>query len=132
MKCTAYTDHKSYNIFLTKRAEWGNVDDALSIKEQVKPLRVKALVMTISSNLSSQIYDAHVETLKDENVKDENLHGMNKEFETHPDGTLCIEKRSWLPRLGGLWDLIMCESHKSKYSIHPGSDKMYHDLKKLD
>ncbi|GJY33104.1 putative reverse transcriptase domain-containing protein [Tanacetum coccineum] len=25
----------------------------------------------------------------------------------------------------------MLESHKSKYSIHPGSDKMYHDLKKL-
>nr|GEW91488.1 putative reverse transcriptase domain-containing protein [Tanacetum cinerariifolium] len=31
----------------------------------------------------------------------------------------------------GLRDLIMLESHKSKYSIHPGSDKMYHDLKKL-
>ncbi|GJS10383.1 putative reverse transcriptase domain-containing protein [Tanacetum coccineum] len=28
-------------------------------------------------------------------------------------------------------DLIMWESHKLKYSIHPGSDKMYHDLKKL-
>nr|GEY07911.1 putative reverse transcriptase domain-containing protein [Tanacetum cinerariifolium] len=31
----------------------------------------------------------------------------------------------------GLRDLIMLESHKSKYSIHPGFDKMYHDLKKL-
>ncbi|GKB02995.1 putative reverse transcriptase domain-containing protein [Tanacetum coccineum] len=31
----------------------------------------------------------------------------------------------------GLRDLIMLESHKSKYSIHPGLDKMYHDLKKL-
>ncbi|GJR48545.1 putative reverse transcriptase domain-containing protein [Tanacetum coccineum] len=31
----------------------------------------------------------------------------------------------------GLRDLIMHESHKSKYSIHSGSDKMYHDLKKL-
>ncbi|GKG03801.1 putative reverse transcriptase domain-containing protein, partial [Tanacetum coccineum] len=28
-------------------------------------------------------------------------------------------------------DLIMHESHKSKYSIHPGSDKMYQDLKPL-
>ncbi|GJS35267.1 putative reverse transcriptase domain-containing protein [Tanacetum coccineum] len=27
--------------------------------------------------------------------------------------------------------LIMHESHKSKYSIHPGSDKMYQDLKNL-
>nr|GEY03975.1 hypothetical protein [Tanacetum cinerariifolium] len=30
-----------------------------------------------------------------------------------------------------VWDLIMHASHKSKYSIHPGSDKMYQDLKKL-
>ncbi|GJS90093.1 putative reverse transcriptase domain-containing protein [Tanacetum coccineum] len=26
---------------------------------------------------------------------------------------------------------VMHESHKSKYSIHPGSDKMYQDLKQL-
>ncbi|GJV23726.1 putative reverse transcriptase domain-containing protein [Tanacetum coccineum] len=50
---------------------------------------------------------------------------------TNHDLTLCIEKRSWLPRLGGLRDLIMHESQKSKYSIHPGSNKMYHDLKKF-
>nr|GEV11949.1 putative reverse transcriptase domain-containing protein [Tanacetum cinerariifolium] len=53
------------------------------------------------------------------------------QFQTRLDGTLCIKKRSWLPRLGGLRDLIMHDSHKSKYFIHPGSDKMYHDLKNL-
>ncbi|GKA43445.1 putative reverse transcriptase domain-containing protein [Tanacetum coccineum] len=52
-------------------------------------------------------------------------------FEVHHDGTRCIKNRSWLPFFGGLRDLIMHESHKSKYSIHPGSDKMYQDLKKL-
>ncbi|GJW25530.1 putative reverse transcriptase domain-containing protein [Tanacetum coccineum] len=36
-----------------------------------------------------------------------------------------------LPRFGGLRDLVMHESHKSKYSIHQGSDKMYQDLKLL-
>ncbi|GJX80996.1 putative reverse transcriptase domain-containing protein [Tanacetum coccineum] len=36
-----------------------------------------------------------------------------------------------LPLFGGLRELIMHESYKSKYSIHPGSDKMYQDLKKL-
>ncbi|GKC41993.1 ribonuclease H-like domain-containing protein, partial [Tanacetum coccineum] len=39
--------------------------------------------------------------------------------------------RSWLPCFGDIRSLIMHESHESKYSIHPGSDKMYHDLKKL-
>ncbi|GJS88954.1 reverse transcriptase domain-containing protein [Tanacetum coccineum] len=56
---------------------------------------------------------------------------MDKSFEIRPDGTRCIKNRSWLPLFGGLRDLIMHESHKSKYSIHPGSDKMYHDIKKL-
>ncbi|GJS60225.1 putative reverse transcriptase domain-containing protein [Tanacetum coccineum] len=37
----------------------------------------------------------------------------------------------WIPCFGDLRALIMHESHKSKYSIHPGSDKMYQDLKKL-
>ncbi|GJS96637.1 reverse transcriptase domain-containing protein [Tanacetum coccineum] len=71
------------------------------------------------------------EALKEENVKNENLRGMDKSFEIRPDGTRCIKNQSWLPLFGGLRDLIMHESHKSKYSIHPGSDKMYHDLKKL-
>ncbi|GJZ44845.1 putative reverse transcriptase domain-containing protein [Tanacetum coccineum] len=38
---------------------------------------------------------------------------------------------SWIPCLGDLRMLIMHESHKSKYSIHAGSDKIYQDLKKL-
>ncbi|GJS86359.1 putative reverse transcriptase domain-containing protein [Tanacetum coccineum] len=107
------------------------VADALSRKERIKPLRVRALVMTISLNLPVQILNAQAEAMKEENVKEENLRGMNKDFETRPNGTLYIEKQSWLPHLGGLRDLIMHESHKSKYSYYPGSDKMYHDLKKL-
>ncbi|GKB40286.1 reverse transcriptase domain-containing protein [Tanacetum coccineum] len=47
------------------------------------------------------------------------------------DETLCLNNRSWLPCYGDLRALIMHESHKSKYSIHPGSDKMYQDLKQL-
>ncbi|GJS63453.1 putative reverse transcriptase domain-containing protein [Tanacetum coccineum] len=45
--------------------------------------------------------------------------------------TSCLNNQSWIPCYGDLRALIMHESHKSKYSIHPGSDKMYQDLKKL-
>nr|GEV79572.1 reverse transcriptase domain-containing protein [Tanacetum cinerariifolium] len=38
---------------------------------------------------------------------------------------------NWIPCYGDLRALIMHESYKSKYSIHPRSDKMYQDLKKL-
>ncbi|GJR79478.1 putative reverse transcriptase domain-containing protein [Tanacetum coccineum] len=87
--------------------------------------------MTVHPKLSSQILKAQTEALKKENIKAENLRGMDKAFEVHPDGTRCIKNQSWLPLFGNLRDLIMHESHKSKYSIHPGSDKMYQDLKKL-
>nr|GEV01097.1 putative reverse transcriptase domain-containing protein [Tanacetum cinerariifolium] len=59
--------------------------DALSRNERAKPLRVRALVMTINSNLPPKIHKAQVESLKKENVKDENLHGMDKEFHQWPD-----------------------------------------------
>nr|GFA98117.1 reverse transcriptase domain-containing protein [Tanacetum cinerariifolium] len=74
---------------------------------------------------------AQNEALKEENVKAENLRGMDKSFELRHDETRCIKNRSWLPLFGNLRDLIMHESHKSKHSIHSGSDKMYQDLKKL-
>ncbi|GJQ96405.1 putative reverse transcriptase domain-containing protein [Tanacetum coccineum] len=107
------------------------VADALSRKERIKPLRVRSLVMTIHPKLPSQILKAQTEAIKEENIKAENLQGMDKAFEIRPDGTRCIKNQSWLPLFGNLRDLIMHESHKSKYSIHPDSDKMYQDLKKL-
>ncbi|GJT77267.1 putative reverse transcriptase domain-containing protein [Tanacetum coccineum] len=73
------------------------VVDALSRKERIKPLRVRALVMTIGLNLAKQILNARAE----------------------------------ISCFGDLRALIMHESHKSKYSIHLGLDKMYQDLKKL-
>nr|GEY25246.1 putative reverse transcriptase domain, ribonuclease H-like domain, aspartic peptidase domain protein [Tanacetum cinerariifolium] len=112
------------------------VADALRRKRiiksrQVKPLSVRSLIMTIHSKLPSQILEAQTEALKEENVQAENLRGMEKAFEIRTDGTHCIKNQSWLPLFGNLRNLIMHESHKSKYSIRPGSDKMYHDLKKL-
>ncbi|GJT74672.1 putative reverse transcriptase domain-containing protein [Tanacetum coccineum] len=54
-----------------------------------------------------------------------------EKLEPRADGTLCLNGRSWLPCYGDLRTVIMHESHKSKYSIHPGSNKMYQDMKKL-
>ncbi|GJU14264.1 putative reverse transcriptase domain-containing protein [Tanacetum coccineum] len=54
-----------------------------------------------------------------------------EKLEPRIDETLCLNNRSWLPRYGDLRTLIMHEFHKSKYSIHSGSDKMYQDLKLL-
>nr|GEY83796.1 reverse transcriptase domain-containing protein [Tanacetum cinerariifolium] len=68
---------------------------------------------------------------EEENFINEDLQGMINKLESHADETLCLKNQSWIPCFGDLRALIMHESHKSKYSIYPGSDKMYHDLKKL-
>ncbi|GKA20708.1 putative reverse transcriptase domain-containing protein [Tanacetum coccineum] len=108
------------------------VAGALSQKERDNPLRVRALMMTVHNNLLQQIRKAQKKAMKKKYVRAENLGRLIKLiFKFRPDGTRCFGNRVWLPRFGGLRDLVMHESYKSKYSIHPGSDKMYQDLKLL-
>ncbi|GJS73249.1 reverse transcriptase domain-containing protein [Tanacetum coccineum] len=154
-KCVVFTDHKSLQHILNKKElnmrqrRWiellsdydceiryhpgkaNVVADALSRKERSEPLRVRALVMTIGLDLPSRILEAQREAVKIGNIEAEDIGGMLKRLEARADGTLCLDNRSWLPCYGDTRSLVMHESHKSKYSIHPGSDKMYHDLKML-
>ncbi|GKD63120.1 putative reverse transcriptase domain-containing protein [Tanacetum coccineum] len=156
MKCVVFTDHKSLRYILNQKElnlrqrRWikllsdydckiwyhlrkaNVVADALSRKGRDKPLRVRALMMTIYNDLPKQIRKDQGEAMKRKNVKAEHLGRLIKPiFEFHPNGTRCFGNRVWLPRFGGLRYLVMHESHKSKYSIHLGSDKMYQDLKLL-
>ncbi|GKA14472.1 putative reverse transcriptase domain-containing protein, partial [Tanacetum coccineum] len=96
-KCTVFTDHKSLQHILDQKElnmrqrRWlellvdydckiryhpgkaNIVADALSRKERIKPLRVRALVMTLHPKLPSQILEAQSEAIKEENIKAENL-----------------------------------------------------------
>nr|GEW99851.1 putative reverse transcriptase domain-containing protein [Tanacetum cinerariifolium] len=76
------------------------------------------------------------EARKRENIIKEDVGGMlvenaknpdairEQKLEPRADGTQCLNGRSWIPCYGDLRTVIMHESHKSKYSIHPGSDKI--------
>nr|GEV39902.1 retrotransposon protein, putative, Ty3-gypsy subclass [Tanacetum cinerariifolium] len=87
--------------------------------------------------------NAHTEVRKPENIKNEDVRGMlvenaknpeairEKKLEPRADRTQCLNGRSWLPCYGDLRTVIMHESYKSKYSVHPGSEKMYQNIKKL-
>nr|GEZ72849.1 putative reverse transcriptase domain-containing protein [Tanacetum cinerariifolium] len=70
------------------------VADALSQKEWNKPLRFRALVMTIDLNLPVQILNTQVKAIKEENYGTGDLCGMIKKLEPRTDGTLCLKNRS--------------------------------------
>ncbi|GKE33302.1 putative reverse transcriptase domain-containing protein, partial [Tanacetum coccineum] len=72
----------------------------------VKPKRVRAMAMTIQSEVKGMILTAQGEAFNQENVLAERLHG-------------------------GVRTVIMDEAHKSKYYIRPRADKMYYDLQDM-
>ncbi|GJY46396.1 putative reverse transcriptase domain-containing protein [Tanacetum coccineum] len=78
------------------------VVDALSRKERVKPKRVRAMNMILQSSIKDRILSAQKEG---------------------------IDEFAVLQKKGEVRTLIMDEAHKSKYSVHPGADKMYYDLR---
>ncbi|GJS85365.1 putative reverse transcriptase domain-containing protein [Tanacetum coccineum] len=75
------------------------VTDALCRKEMIKPKRVREMNMTIQSSIKDRIRSAWNEASEVVNA------------------------------LVEIIILIMDEAYKSKYSVHPGADKMYYDLR---
>ncbi|GKC36667.1 putative reverse transcriptase domain-containing protein [Tanacetum coccineum] len=57
--------------------------------------------------------------------------GLDELIEHRGDGALYYLDRIWVPLKGDVRTLIMDEAHKSKYSVHPGADKMYYDLRDM-
>ncbi|GKA33835.1 putative reverse transcriptase domain-containing protein, partial [Tanacetum coccineum] len=102
------------------------VADTLSRKERVKPKRVRAMNMTLQSIIKDRILAAQKEAV-DESA--ELQKGLDEMIEQRSDGTLYYLDRIWVPLKGEVRTLIMDEAHKSKYSVHPGADKMYYDLR---
>ncbi|XP_021996245.1 uncharacterized protein LOC110893443 [Helianthus annuus] len=77
------------------------------------------------------IRSAQAEALTDENLKAEEMLGLEKQLVERSDGMHYFMERIWVPLYGNLRELVMDEAHKFRYSVHPGSDKMYQDLKVL-
>nr|GFB34018.1 retrotransposon protein, putative, Ty3-gypsy subclass [Tanacetum cinerariifolium] len=154
-KSVIYTDHKSLqHIFFQKELNmrlrrWielfsdydceiryhpgkaNVVADALSRKERAKPRRVRAMSMTIHSSIKAKILEAQSEAFKNASTPTEMLKGLDNQLERKEDGGLYLAERIWVLVYGNLRTLIMKEAYATRYSIHPGADRMYYDLRGL-
>ncbi|GKA27469.1 putative reverse transcriptase domain-containing protein [Tanacetum coccineum] len=68
---------------------------------------------------------------KQENVLAERLHGLDQQMERKEDGSLYFMDRIWIPLVGDVRMVVLNEDHNSRYPVHPGVDKMYHDLRDM-
>jgi hypothetical protein len=89
----------------------------------------KAMEMEVGSSLlqefrRGQLEDEKVQEIKC-NIKEEKSPGFSEDGE----GVSWYKGRICVPNVKELKDEIFCEAHESAYSIHPGGNKMYHDLK---
>jgi len=100
------------------------VADALSRKEHVMLSCVSLRV-----DLKSKILEAQRAVVSEDTFRDEMNIGTDLQLETKTDGLLYFMNRIWVPTRGDIRALIMDENHKSRYSIHPGADKMYKNLR---
>nr|GEU62573.1 putative reverse transcriptase domain-containing protein [Tanacetum cinerariifolium] len=141
-KCTMFTDHKSLQHILDQKElnmrqrHWLELLSDYDCKICYHPGKANVVA-------DAQILEARTKAMKPENLKSDDVGGMliknskdpekprKEKLEPRADGTLCLNNRSWLPCYGELRTMIMHESHKSKYSFHPGFDKMYQDMKLL-
>ncbi|KAJ9541827.1 hypothetical protein OSB04_028333 [Centaurea solstitialis] len=147
MKCQIYTDHKSLQHLLNQKDDYdceilyhpgkGNVvADALSRKGgNDKPNIVHSRIgivtyrISIVSDLRSEIREWKKEAKKEENLRSERLVGILDMLVANTEGLKCFGTRIWVPKLRDLQKKVLAEAHKSKYSVHPGTSKMYRDLR---
>nr|ABA91307.1 retrotransposon protein, putative, Ty3-gypsy subclass [Oryza sativa Japonica Group] len=110
---------------------------APELKEELAQLNLHIVprgqvnTLDIQPLLRTQIEEAQKDNEEIREVKERLAAGFAKEFSTDEKDVLWYKKRIYVPKQGGLRGLILKEAHESAYSLHPGSTKMYQDLKEV-
>jgi hypothetical protein len=85
--------------------------------------------MEVDSTLEQDIRKGQLEDVKIQEFKEQIKEDKAPGFNVDDQGTLWYKKRLCVPEIKEIRELILREALDSTYSIHPGSTKMYNDLK---
>jgi hypothetical protein len=85
--------------------------------------------MEVSSSLLQEIRKGQLEDKKIQEIKRNIMEEKSSGFSEDEEGVLWYKGRIYVPNIKELKDKILRKAHESTYSIHPGGNKMYYDLK---
>jgi hypothetical protein len=85
--------------------------------------------LAIEPTLGQEICKGQLEDEKLKKITENVVLGKAPGFRLDENGILWFRKRICVPKVKAIHDIILREAHESAYSIHPGSTKMYLDLK---
>jgi hypothetical protein len=103
------------------------VTDALSGKVHVKHILLQSI--PVQTDIQLRIFEAQHVSIIEGNMYDEMSCGAELQLETKPNGLLYFMNHIWIPNRDDLPTFITSKAHKPHYSIHPGADKIYQDLR---
>jgi hypothetical protein len=88
----------------------------------------EVLEIEVGSSLLQEIRKDQVEDEKIQEIKCNTKEEKSPGFTEHDQGVLWYKGRICVPNIKELKDKILRETHETTYSIHPGGNRMYHDL----
>jgi hypothetical protein len=89
----------------------------------------EGITMEVEPTLEQEIRKGQLEDAKIQEIKEMIEAGKAPDFIEDEHGTVWFRKRICVADVDHLREKILQEAHDSAYSIHPGSTKMYQDLK---
>ncbi|GJS60904.1 putative reverse transcriptase domain-containing protein [Tanacetum coccineum] len=138
-KCTMFTDHKSLQHIMDQKelnmrqCYWLHLLSDYDCKIQYHPRKANVVADALTQTEARKLENLGAKDVGGmliENLREsDNL--RKEKLEPWADRMPCLNNKSWLPCYGDLRTLIIHKAYKSKYYVHPGSDKMYQDMKQL-
>jgi hypothetical protein len=91
--------------------------------------RAEGITIEVEPTLEQEIRKGQVGDAKIQEIKDLMAEGRGPDFTEDEQGTIWFKNRICVPKIDSLRETILKEAHDLAYSIHPGSTKMYQDMK---
>ncbi|KAG8481030.1 hypothetical protein CXB51_025733 [Gossypium anomalum] len=138
-RCIIYTDHKSLKYLLTQKElnlrqrRWIKLLKDYDCSIEYHPGKANVVADALSRRAVSdlRVMFAHLSLYDDGSLLAELQDGETSEFGLNSKGVLCFRERICVPKDSDLRQSILKETHGGLCAMHPGGNKLYHDLREL-